>query len=121
MVRKKSQVVEANWLEYFRSIRNVCPWSLPAFQKDLIEIVRWQGYRIALEPPIEARVYICDLNPRRLKKLATDLENRDTLNEWLWSHPDFANHSTPHPCLIQQNRQRLTELRTKYSKKYSVQ
>ena len=99
----------------------MCPWSLSAYRKGLIDIVRWRGYRLVLEPPLEARVYICDLNHRKLKKLATDLENRDTENEWLWSHPNFNNMSTPVPCLIQQNRQRLAELRTKYALKISAQ
>ena len=121
MVRKRNQAVEVDWSEYFRSIRRVCPWSLPAYQRGEIEIIVYKGYRIALDPPLRARVYICDLNQRRLKKLATEYENIDKLNEWLWSHPDFLNYSSPLPVLIQQNRQYLAEMRLKYKKNTGAQ
>ena len=116
MVRRKNLVAEVDWLEYFKGIRSVCPWSLPAYRKGLIDIQPYRGYRIALDPPLLARVYVCDLNQRRLKKLATDYENIDQLNEWLWSHPRYLNHSAPVPILIQQNRQYLAEMRGKYKK-----
>lgn len=116
MVRKRNLVVEVDWSEYFKSIRLVCPWSLPAYQQGQIEIIEYQGLRRALESPLKARVYICDLNQRRLKKLATDYDNIDKINEWLWSHPAFKGYSSPVPILIQQNRQYLAEMRTKYYK-----
>jgi len=111
--RKRNQVVEVNWLAYFEGIQSVCPWSLPAFRAGYIDIVSWRGYRIVLDRPMIARVYICKLNQRRLKKLASDFENLDQENEWLWSHPDFKNFSTPVPCLIQQNRIHLARIRKK--------
>ena len=116
MVRKRNQVAEVDWSEYFKSIKSVCPWSFPAYEQNLIDIVEYKGFRIALDLPLKARVYVCDLNQRRLKKLATDYENSDKENEWLWSHPRFLNHSAPVPILIQQNRQYLAEMRTKYHK-----
>ena len=117
MVRKRNQVAEVNWLEYFKGIQAVCPWSLPAYRRGLIEIVHWRGIRLSLEEPLLARVYICDLNSRRLKKLAQEFENIDQNNEWLWSHPRYNNHSAPLPCLIQQNRQYLENIRLKMAKK----
>ncbi len=116
MVRRKNLAAEVDWLSYFKSIQSVCPWSLPAYQQAHIDIVEYKGYRIALDPPLKARVYVCDLNHRRLKKLATDYENSDKENEWLWSHPRYLNHSAPVPCLIQQNRTYLNEMRVKYAK-----
>ena len=121
MGRKRNLVAEVNWAEYFKSIKAVCPWSLPAYLNDQIDIVNYKGYRLALEPPLKARVYICDLNQRRLKKLATEYENIDKQNEWLWSHPRYLNNSAPVPILIQQNRQYLNEMRTKYRKNKGAQ
>ena len=116
MERKRNLDAEVNWLKYFESIQSVCPWSLPAYRKGQIEIVKWRGLRFSLEPPLLARVYICEVNHRRLKKLAQDFNHIDKTNEWLYSHPKFLHHSAPLPCLIQQNRQYLTDLRLKYKK-----
>ncbi len=110
MVRKRNQVAEVDWSEYFMSIQSVCPWSIQAFQHNLIDITTWQGQAKPLDSKL-ARIYICKLNSRRLKKLATKLENQDLESEWLWSHPCFREYSTPMPCLIQQNRQHLARIR----------
>lgn len=116
MERKRNQVAEVNWFEYFKSIQKVCPWSLPAYKKNLIDITQYRGYRIILERPLLARVYICNLNARRLKKLCGEYDQIDKENEWLWSHPKYQNHSAPVACLIQQNRLHLEEMRMKYAK-----
>jgi hypothetical protein len=116
VVRKRNQAAEVDWSEYFRSIRKVCPWSLGSYLKGQIEIVEYQGFRRVLELPLVARVYVCDLNQRRLKKLANNYEISDKENEWFWSHPRYLNHSAPVPCLIQQNRKFLAEQRLKYQK-----
>jgi len=117
VVRRKNLVAGVDWLEYFKSIQSVCPWSLPAYRKGLIDLVPYRGYRIVLENPLLARVYVCDLNHRRLKKLCGEYDSIDRDNEWLYSHPRYANFSAPVPCLIQQNRQYLAEMRMKYTKK----
>lgn len=110
--RKRLQdVAEADWTRYFESIKRWCPWSLVAWNQGLISITKWNK-----PEPLgsnEARVYWADLNPRRLKKLCTKLDNADTECEWLWSHPNFGGRSTPIPVLIQQDRARLRELREK--------
>ena len=65
-----AEAVEANnvWKTYFETIRKVCPWSLPAYQKDLIQIVHHLNY--APLGDLHARVYVCDLPPNRLKKIS---------------------------------------------------
>ena len=101
-----------NWKEYFESIQAVCPWSLPAWTNNKIEVVQWKGTITPLNNYL-ARVYIVDLNPRRLKKLADKLEAANTQDEWLWSHPRYKRYSTPLPVLIQQNRQMLEKIRSR--------
>lgn len=107
-----------DWLKYFDSIRSVCPWSSPAYQQGQIEIVR--GSRIRPLGEFRARVYVLNnISPRRIKKLATRLENQDDDHEWLWSHPRYGTHSAPVGCLIQQDRQELAAIRSRYASKKS--
>ena len=107
-----------DWLKYFDSIRAVCPWSYPAYQKGQIDIVR--GSKIRALEEYRARVYLLNnWSPRRIKKLATKLENCDEDHEWLWSHPRYGTYSAPIGCLIQQSRTELAEIRSKYAGKKS--
>jgi len=98
-----------NWAEYFYRIRQDCPWSYAAWQKDLIDIV--QTKEILPLGKYKARVYIFDLNKRKLKKLCKSRDEGEY--EWLWSVPGYGINGTPKPCLIQQSRRELTEIRSK--------
>lgn len=105
-----------DWLAYFASIRAVCPWSYPAYTQGQIDIVR--GARIRPLNKFRARVYLLNnYSPRRIKKLATKLENLDEIHEWLWSHPRYGTYSAPIGCLIQQSRAELADIRSKYASK----
>jgi hypothetical protein len=109
-----------DWLEYFASIRAVCPWSLPAYSQGQISIVR--GAKIRALDQYRARVYqLNNYSPRRIKKLATKLENDPALQEYefLWSHPRYGEHSAPVGCIIQQSRAELAEIRSRYASKKS--
>jgi len=108
--------VEVNWDEYFYSIRKSCPWSYAAWQQGKIAIQKWRRQVIDLEP-YRARVYIVDLNPRRLKKLSQKLD-QDPKYEWLWSHPRYGGESTPLPVLIQQDRAELKAIRNRLRSMY---
>ena len=99
----------SSWSNYFDHIRKVCPWSYAAWQKDLIDICKWDGTWHDLEG-YEARIYITDLNRRRLKKLCQKLDTSDEY-EWLWSEPRYGPYAAPRPILIQQDRKRLEMLR----------
>jgi len=110
-----AEAVEANnvWKTYFESIRKVCPWSLPAYQKDLIQIVHHLNY----EPlgDLHARVYVCDLPPNRLKKISQKYNYDLDAEEWLWSSPrNGGKHSAPYPCLIQQDAKHLADIRKQH-------
>jgi hypothetical protein len=102
--------VAVDWAEYFYSIKRQCPWSYAAWQQGQI-LVRRLGQPQALGE-YSAIVYVSNLNRRRLKKLCAKL-NTSKECEWLWSHPSYGPYATPVPCLIQQNRQVLDEIRAK--------
>lgn len=110
---RKNQVEEADWQEYFTRIQRWCPWSYQAYTKGKIEFRRYQGQFDFTLGEWEARVWLVDRKPRLLKKWHKHLNLEDPRNEWLWSHPQYGGLSTPQPCLIQQPRQRLQELRAK--------
>ena len=99
-----------DWEQYFYSIKRQCPWSYAAWQQGEI-LVR----RLGQPQPLgeyQAIVYVSGLNRRKLKKLCAKL-NTSKECEWLWSHPTYGPYATPLPCLIQQNRQVLDEIRAK--------
>ncbi len=100
------------WQAYFDRIQPVCPWSGSAYGRGRIDIVR--SRQILPLGTFEARVYILDLSRRRLKKLCQLRDHGD--DEWLWSTPDYGPNGAPEPCLIQQSRARLTDLRRKLGK-----
>lgn len=98
-----------DWSAYFLSIKEVCPWSYIAWQKNKIDIVKTNA--ILPLGDYQARIYIFDLTRRRLKKLC---QQRDQgVCEWLWSMPSYGKMGTPVACLIQQDRATLTRLRNK--------
>lgn len=109
------QDVEADWTRYFHSIRHHCPWSLNAWQRNRILICDWESVKTLGE--YQAIVYVVDLTPSALRKLADDLNQQDEDCEWLWSHPKGGGKlSTPRPCLIQQDRQLLEKLRSQLNR-----
>lgn len=106
-----------DWEEYFYSIRDVCPWSWSAWRQGKIDIVNW-GTAITELGEHSARLYITHRhNARQLKKITGRLNNQRPSEEWLWSHPQYKNKSTPIPVMIQQDRSVLESLRQKVSAK----
>jgi hypothetical protein len=101
-----------NWLEYFTSIKQQCPWSLAAWNKGEIDIVDWTGEVLPLAP-YQARVYKVDLPNEEVKKLAEQLDEGDC--EWLYSFPGYGPFATPVKVLIQQDRATLARLRKSIS------
>jgi predicted flavoprotein YhiN len=103
-----------NWLAYFEGIKTQCPWSLAAYQKDLIDIVEWQpGVAIAGLGAYSARMYIMDHADNIVEAMAKELDTQDVECEWLFSYPGYGEYATPVAVLIQQNRKQLQELRSK--------
>ena len=113
MVRNHQSV---DWAQYFKSIRTECPWSLKAYKQGLIDIVQWTGDILPLGT-FEARVYIVNDSDTAVEQLAEQLDHGQ--DEWLFSYPGYGDYATPVKVLIQQNRARLTELRSKLDQ-YSV-
>ena len=102
---------EAKWKEYFYSIRTACPWSWAAWQKGSIDIQSWEGRPQELGD-WDARLYVARGRKFRIiKKIAKRMNDTRPQDEWLWSHPDFGNNSTPVPVLIQQSRIGLETVR----------
>ena len=100
-----------DWLEYFNSIKQQCPWSLAAYQKGLLDIVDWTGEVIPLGN-MQARMYVLDAKDAEVKKLAKELDTGEC--EWLYSFPGYGPFATPVKVLIQQDRETLRQLRQKH-------
>ena len=105
-----------NWLEYFESIQQECPWSLRAYKQGAISIESWHDTP-TLEPlgNYQARMYIVDLPDNIVEAMAQELDCNDQDCEWLFSYPGYGEFATPVKVLIQQNRKQLNALRTRLS------
>ena len=105
-----------NWLDYFKSIQQECPWSLRAYQKGEIDIVDWlPGTTIKALENYQARMYVVDYPDNVVEAMATELDTNDQECEWLFSYPGYGEFATPVKVLIQQNRKQLNDLRTRLS------
>jgi hypothetical protein len=104
--------VEAvDWQHYFESIRSACPWSYTAWRRGAIAITLWRGIITPLGS-WKARLYLAPKhNPRQLRKMSERFNRERPEDEWLYSHPRFGVNSTPVPCFIQQDRQKLENIR----------
>lgn len=109
-----ADAVEENkydWMAYFESIKEVCPWSWSAVLSGAIDIQHWHSQVENLDIN-KARLYIApNHNPRQLKKICSRLNRERAHEEWLWSHPKYGHGSTPTPVLIQQDRHSLEKAR----------
>ena len=105
-----------NWLEYFESIQQECPWSLKAYKQGAISIEHWHDTD-TLEPlgNYQARMYIVDYPDSIVEAMAEELDCDDQESEWLFSYPGYGEFATPVKVLIQQNRKQLNDLRTRLS------
>lgn len=103
-------VKDVDWRQYFQDISGQCPWSNQAYEKGLIDIVDWQGQSSPLAN-FKARVYVCDLSNKRLRKLCLELDQQSQQDEWLFSYPGYGPFAAPCKILIQQDRKTLQYLR----------
>lgn len=103
-----AKAADVNWYQYFKSIRVECPWSYSAYVKGQIHIVDYNGQILPLGN-YQARVYLVNAPNETLEALAASFDHGE--DEWLFSYPGFGPYAAPVPILIQQNRQRLRELR----------
>ena len=101
-----------NWYDYFKSIREECPWSYAAYIKGKIDIVEYTGSSIPLGR-YQARLYIVNASNETVEALAASYNHCDIICEWLWSYPGYGDYATPVSVLIQQDRSILEQLRNK--------
>lgn len=123
MERKKEVEVKINWLEYFYSIRKVCPYSYQSYLEGTTKITNFDEDILVLNEqnfetlPWEVIVYLLgdDLTLDAIDEYVASLNDCQNTCEYLWSHPTFTkggNNNTPVPVIIQQDRARLMELRS---------
>lgn len=101
-----------DWYQYFKSIREQCPWSYAAYLKGQIHICDYEGVRLPLGN-YQARMYIVRAPDSTVVALAQGLDYEDTEYEWLYSYPGYGEFATPVSVLIQQDRKTLADLRAK--------
>ena len=99
-----------NWYEYFKSIRQECPWSYSAYIHGEIEVCEYSGQVMPLGD-LQARVYVVHAPNETVEALAAAFDHGE--DEWLFSYPGYGKFATPVSVIIQQNRARLTELRSR--------
>tara|TARA_R100001460_G_scaffold90344_1_gene131916 strand:+ start:130 stop:513 length:384 start_codon:yes stop_codon:yes gene_type:complete len=107
---------DSEWVKYFARIRNVCPWSYRLMDSILV----WENDETCLstiaclfpKTKFEAFVFVYkNKTAKQLEQLADKMNSKYTHSEFLWSHPNEGGDSTHVPCLIQQDRDKLTQLR----------
>jgi hypothetical protein len=115
---RKAQVAKDNsdWVKYFARIRGVCPWSYKLMDSILV----WENDETCLstiaclfpKTKFEAFVFVYkDKTAKQLEQLADTMNNMYEHSEFLWSHPLEGGDSTDVPCIIQQDREKLTMIR----------
>lgn len=107
-----------DWGQYFNSIARECPWSLRAYQQGVIDTQPWQPH-VSTIPTLgsfEARVWIMPYANSIVEAMCEQLDAADAECEWLFSYPGYGAYATPVPVLIQQNRARLNQIRSKLAK-----
>ncbi len=103
-----------NWLEYFESIREQCPWSYAAYLKGKIDIQPYEGVRLPLGD-YSARMYIVNAPDATVSAIADGLDYEDKEYEWLYSYPGYGDYATPVSVIIQQWRAELNAIRNRLS------
>lgn len=99
-----------DWLTYFKSIQTQCPWSLVAWIKGKIDVVRYEGRKLPLME-YRARMYLINAEPAVIESICSALDYDDKEYEWLFSYPSYGEYATPVPVIIQQRRAELNMLR----------
>lgn len=123
----ENQRSNTNWLEYYESIRNVCPWSYRSYVMGGIITVPYtentfSTFAKCFENSIDEHgqatdciVYVCTGKSLDwLEHMVDTMNNTYPHQEWLYSSPaDDDGNATPVEVLIQQRSSKLEELREK--------
>ena len=131
MVAKRKEV---NWLKYYESIRDVCPWSYSSYIMGKIITIPYNdktfmSYAASFRTcksrtgvPTDCFVYTCEnKGVRWLESMVDEMNEQYPHAEWLYSSPDDnSGNATPIPVLIQQHRAKLENLREKIGYDYQT-
>lgn len=101
-----------NWYDYFKSIREECPWSYAAYLKGKIDIQDYEGVKLPLGD-YSARMYIVSAPDATVVAIAEGLDYEDKEYEWLYSYPGYGDYATPVSVIIQQWRAELNAIRNR--------
>jgi hypothetical protein len=118
---------EVDWLNYYKSIQAVCPWSYRSYIMGGIITIPYDSntfntFASAFKSCksrdgvlTDCFVYVCrDKTPKWLETTVQELnrEEKYTDSEWLYSTPDDdEGNATPVPVIIQQRKAQLEKLR----------
>ena len=112
----QSVLPSVDWLAYYTSIADQCPWSLRAYVRGKIDVQKWApGEPVPPLLELEARVWLVDYSEEEIQSVAQELDSQDAACEWLFSYPGYGRWATPVPVLIQQNRAQLNRIRNAQS------
>jgi len=124
-MERKGEAAEDNWLIYFHSIKNVCPWSYESYKKGRIYITEFTQTKVIeteenwTMDKYDAIVYTTQMSVDELDTFVEQRNDEQDLCEYLWSHPSYTKggkNQTQTPVIIQQDRKWLMELRNARSK-----
>tara|TARA_B100001113_G_C21108814_1_gene622191 strand:+ start:1785 stop:2219 length:435 start_codon:yes stop_codon:yes gene_type:complete len=124
-MERKGEAAEDNWLVYFHSIKNVCPWSYESYKKGRIYITEFTQTKVIeteenwTMDKYDAIVYTTQMSVDELDTFVEQRNDEQDLCEYLWSHPSYTKggkNQTQTPVIIQQDRKWLMELRNARSK-----
>ena len=120
---RRREAEDSTWLQYFKSIKNVCPWSYESYINGKIKILPYDEDFLKLteanwkEQSLDALVYIVEgLTLDEMDDIVADRNDCQEKCEYLWSYPTYTkgkNNQAPYPIIIQQDRAKLMKLRGK--------
>ena len=120
---------EVNWKNYFASISDVCQWSSKAYQSGKLTITEFTSFTNILKNDVTwNKKYSAILYtevPQDIDRLVSFVEQANALSKncvYFFSHPDHTkgkNKQTPIPCIIQQDKKKLYQIRYYEKKKRS--
>ena len=96
----RRNVVEVNWLEYFHSIKRVCPWSYESYTNGTTKIIQFDSDILKLNEqnwrnlPWEVIVYQLgdDLTLDAIDEFVAIRNESQEKCEYLWSHPHYTKY-----------------------------
>jgi hypothetical protein len=126
---EKINLLEVNWKDYFKSISDVCQWSLKAYQSGKLMITEFSSFTNILKNDVAwqkkySAILYTDI-PHDIDRLLEFVEEANSLSKncvYFFSHPDHTkgkNKQTPVACIIQQDKKKLYQIRYYEKKKRS--